>query len=836
MFLFRSYCHSLLVYHCPCSAYESGIALALTRIFVSSLLFSQEKESFRGWLSASTSDQGSMSSSGTKRRPSATYSGTPFQQPQTPNASASSSHDMHSVPSSSNWIGQRPSVDTPLRSPSLAAPPEKQGSIVASGDHAGQQRGPSLGHDSYRSSDSSTDRKSGQHSATNASVRSSFALERASLEANRYSLEAFQEAYRTQGKAMAFKANNLPNQALENLEDVSSEAAGASLDLLLKFSGLRAELRDPLAALCVLPSQTPAPASMLARLWKLSYDKTLMLLKEFASSGVLNIAVLPNGETWALPQPQPLQLVQSACQETCVAYHSRLLDAYLKSADGSKSNIASIADDGYIVANIGHHLIGARRISTLQSLLLDPAWLDKKLVACGPGAVVADFRRYLLINNERDVKVVLEAFQMSVGLVASHRPAGVPGLLRCLISGRLMTVPLSPKMQTWLLEQREAVRREGVEAMEAGLPRCLPPTTPSLDQAGGLQRLTLKGHKGPVRKVLITPSGTEAISASSDGCARLWDLEIGDCVLSLDGHAGPITDMALSADGSLLVTSSEDGTARAHELERGQCLRVLSGHTGPIASMAMDPFGRFVATGGSDGTVRIFDLGSARALHVLAVNGEVCSLTLSPCTRYALAGCSNGSVYLFDVISGQIVGLMEGHVGRVSVVRFLPEKNRVLSASNDGTLRLWSIRTGRCVRVYQGHSGRVNDVAVSEDGSTFISASDDGTLHVWSTKSEKCRLVLKGHRGWVSGVVLSRDSDRVVSSSGDGTAICWSLDAGEPLLVLEGHSGPVWSAALTHRGRFAVTASEDGSVRVWDFNASSGHTPKVSGMYISASF
>lgn len=67
------------------------------------------------------------------------------------------------------------------------------------------------------------------------------------------------------------------------------------------------------------------------------------------------------------------------------------------------------------------------------------------------------------------------------------------------------------------------------------------------------------------------------IAGGADGAARVWDLEIGDCVLVMEGHSGPITSMAITDDGSLVVTTSEDGTARAFETERGQCLRVLTG-------------------------------------------------------------------------------------------------------------------------------------------------------------------------------------------------------------------------------------------------------------------
>ncbi len=63
-------------------------------------------------------------------------------------------------------------------------------------------------------------------------------------------------------------------------------------------------------------------------------------------------------------------------------------------------------------------------------------------------------------------------------------------------------------------------------------------------------------------QVLLTPGGVDVITVSTDGTARVWDMEIGDCVLLLAGHSGPLTDVAASADGALLLTGAADGTAR----------------------------------------------------------------------------------------------------------------------------------------------------------------------------------------------------------------------------------------------------------------------------------
>ena len=138
-----------------------------------------------------------------------------------------------------------------------------------------------------------------------------------------------------------------------------------------------------------------------------------------------------------------------------------------------------------------------------------------------------------------------------------------PTLTHCLAP---RPCPL-PVPQAWLLDQRRRVYDDSRQALLSGLPRCLPPLTASLEQAGGLQRLALRGHTAGVTKVLLTPSGTDAVTASSDGTARVWDLDIGDCVLLLEGHAGPITDMAITS-GAQHTAAAQHSAAQHSRQQR----------------------------------------------------------------------------------------------------------------------------------------------------------------------------------------------------------------------------------------------------------------------------
>ena len=104
-------------------------------------------------------------------------------------------------------------------------------------------------------------------------------------------------------------------------------------------------------------------------------------------------------------------------------------------------------------------------------------------------------------------------------------------------------------------------------------------------------------------------------AASQDGTARVWDVEIGDCVLVMEGHAGPVTNAALA--GSVLVTSGQDSTVRVWDMEQGHCLHVLKGHTAAVNAVAITRDAKTAVSVSSDETARVWDLKTGHCLHKL---------------------------------------------------------------------------------------------------------------------------------------------------------------------------------------------------------------------------
>jgi WD40 repeat protein len=148
--------------------------------------------------------------------------------------------------------------------------------------------------------------------------------------------------------------------------------------------------------------------------------------------------------------------------------------------------------------------------------------------------------------------------------------------------------------------------------------------------------------------------------------------------------------------------------------------------------------------------------------------------------------------------TGELLDVLEGHVGQVAGVVALPLaswKGCIASASSDCTVRVWALTVSsesskicqRCLHTLEGHSGGVMAVCAVGFKGQLASASSDCTVRLWSSISGECMRCLEGHNAGVLGICALPDG-RVASASLDRTVRVWSLAAGTCEAVIEGFS------------------------------------------------
>jgi len=118
--------------------------------------------------------------------------------------------------------------------------------------------------------------------------------------------------------------------------------------------------------------------------------------------------------------------------------------------------------------------------------------------------------------------------------------------------------------------------------------------------------MTLKGHTGGINVLALSPDDGQYLVTAGDDCtARVWNLEkitssnhgkteteVSD--FDLNGHLGSIVSLALTKDNRL-ITGSSDGTARVWDLNNpDEPSLVLSGHEGSVQFIALTQNDRLI--------------------------------------------------------------------------------------------------------------------------------------------------------------------------------------------------------------------------------------------------
>ena len=78
------------------------------------------------------------------------------------------------------------------------------------------------------------------------------------------------------------------------------------------------------------------------------------------------------------------------------------------------------------------------------------------------------------------------------------------------------------------------------------------------DLGTGQEKFTLKGHRGWVTAIALTPDGKTVISGSRDDTIKIWDLVTGEEIATFTGES-PIKCCAVAPDGVTIVAVEQSG-------------------------------------------------------------------------------------------------------------------------------------------------------------------------------------------------------------------------------------------------------------------------------------
>lgn len=321
------------------------------------------------------------------------------------------------------------------------------------------------------------------------------------------------------------------------------------------------------------------------------------------------------------------------------------------------------------------------------------------------------------------------------------------------------------------------------------------------------------------RSLNFSPDGRRVLGGTFDGTLVTWDAasgeklaEIGADALAKPGNAC-LNDLSADDDGNLVVVA-DDGYVRLGRLTAGEAewTAQVEPEGGRVLANAVTLAGERVVTGAHDHTVHLFRR-QGREL-----TGEVTvALGEGPvnCVRIAAVPGHQGecfvACYEHTIVrlspAGEVLGRIKVHDGAVKALRLHPERPLGVSCGADGLLLAWDF-DGRLVERFHGHMAIVDDVDVDPSGEAIASSGRDFTLKVYELASGKMLHSLDTGRQSPKSVCFW-DRRTVIVGNYWGYLIRADLETEEVRRV---RIAPNGLSALARSGEHLLAASYDGAL------------------------
>ncbi|OWT41713.1 nuclear mRNA splicing protein [Cryptococcus neoformans Bt1] len=235
---------------------------------------------------------------------------------------------------------------------------------------------------------------------------------------------------------------------------------------------------------------------------------------------------------------------------------------------------------------------------------------------------------------------------------------------------------------------------------------------------------TLEGHTESVWDICLLPPqevsqpGKEAIegrlvSASSDGSVKLWERsgsspsasnwKLEKSFSSFGDGVIPTCLAVFNLDFGKVLVGTSDGKARLWDVDAGEEVRLFGGEgqgaDSQVNAILSHPTLPAIVTAHEDGYLRFYDVKSSSTTPthtVLAHPAPITSLALSPSSPTCILTSSvDCTVRLWDLTKKTSIQELAGHRGRadegVCAVASHPELPVIGSAGADGVVRLWGL-------------------------------------------------------------------------------------------------------------------------------------------------
>jgi WD40 repeat protein len=346
------------------------------------------------------------------------------------------------------------------------------------------------------------------------------------------------------------------------------------------------------------------------------------------------------------------------------------------------------------------------------------------------------------------------------------------------------------------------------------LRRVLPPST------------VLSGHTDWLLGADLSPNGTDALTASEDHTAIIWDVNTGKQKFILTGHKAIVGAAVYSPDGTKILTVSRDQSGILWDAATATKIRSFLGSPIELSTAAFSKDGSMAFTGDYKGVVRMWNVATGAQVRLFSSADDstrISSIDIDPSGSRLLTTTQSGNVTMWNISSGKRQYVFSvSAVEYAYTVRFIKGGTQFITGGPTSAI-LWDAASGSQIKSFRSGNTNVTCAAVSPDGGLLATGGSyqGDTLFVsiilWNLSSGDSLLTLRGHRAQINTVQFGQNGRRLISSSIDFTARIWDL--GNILVVQQDTSDALFSIVAPRPtvsnidlGKIPVGISRDSTV------------------------
>eukprot|EP00195_Chlamydomonas_chlamydogama_P009404 CAMPEP_0202890186 /NCGR_PEP_ID=MMETSP1392-20130828/686_1 /ASSEMBLY_ACC=CAM_ASM_000868 /TAXON_ID=225041 /ORGANISM="Chlamydomonas chlamydogama, Strain SAG 11-48b" /LENGTH=463 /DNA_ID=CAMNT_0049573717 /DNA_START=97 /DNA_END=1488 /DNA_ORIENTATION=- len=217
-------------------------------------------------------------------------------------------------------------------------------------------------------------------------------------------------------------------------------------------------------------------------------------------------------------------------------------------------------------------------------------------------------------------------------------------------------------------------------------------STAALIAANGQVLSRLSGHTDRLARLAFHPMGRHLATASFDMTWRLWDVEVGCCLVEQEGHSRGVYAVGFHPDGSLVGSAGLDAIGRIWDCRTGRSVFVMEGHVKQILSLDFSPNGYHIATGSDDHSCKVWDLRNKKCMYTIPGHRSLVSSVRYQrgAGAYIMSGGYDSVVKIWSAQNFSLLKTLAGHEGKVMCVDATPTGHLLASVSYDRTIKMWA--------------------------------------------------------------------------------------------------------------------------------------------------